>query len=214
MTKRIVTFLLAVVWHWGNLLTAGVPIGILSMWQLTGHSVRPWVGWAIGLYAVLVGSFRAWDAQRNATERIANELKQETDKAQNLRRAIYKEMIYLYAQTRSLRNEMPNTDQGVATTAKILKVLRTDSYDLAKSQADVFYKLPEAYKIDSVYGFLGVIHIEGIQPQGIRDILSTLIDKLERAFEDPVFDRQLFDAIGKEAKWVYAPQAQSAEPKR
>lgn len=44
-------------------MTSGAIIGALSIWQSTGHTVRPTVYWAIALIGLLFATYRAWNDQ-------------------------------------------------------------------------------------------------------------------------------------------------------
>src|SRR5437588_8648946 len=71
MMIRIWRFTRAVSRHWGILCTGGFCIGVLNLWQLTGHSVRPAVGWSIGIASVIAACFKAWNEQADLAERAA-----------------------------------------------------------------------------------------------------------------------------------------------
>jgi len=49
--------------HWGGIVTSGAIIGTLSIWQSTGHAVRPFVYWAIAVIGLLFATYRAWNDQ-------------------------------------------------------------------------------------------------------------------------------------------------------
>lgn len=66
--KRIWKFVRAVLHHWGILITGGVGIGLVSLWQMTGHKLSPQVGWIIGALAALVACFKAWNEQYERAE--------------------------------------------------------------------------------------------------------------------------------------------------
>ena len=70
--RRLLEFTVAVLHHWGALVTGGVLIGILSIWQSTGHTVRPWVYSSIAIVALFVGFFRAWNDKAKQLEGHAN----------------------------------------------------------------------------------------------------------------------------------------------
>src|SRR5262249_11474147 len=68
MNKRILEFVKAILHHSGILFTGGFFIGLVNLWQLTGHNVRPAVGWAIAMVALLAACFRAWNEQAQKAE--------------------------------------------------------------------------------------------------------------------------------------------------
>jgi hypothetical protein len=49
--------------HWGGIVTSGVIIGALGIWQSTGHIVNPRVYWAIALLGLIFATYRTWDDQ-------------------------------------------------------------------------------------------------------------------------------------------------------
>ena len=59
-------FIVVVVRHWGSLVTGGVLIGVLGLWQNTGHSVPPTLYWAIALSALLLAGYKAWNDKAKA----------------------------------------------------------------------------------------------------------------------------------------------------
>jgi hypothetical protein len=66
---RAIHFLEAVVKHWGVLVTGGFAIGILGIWQGTGHPVRPWVYWIVAIAGLFLAFFKAWNDQVNEKEK-------------------------------------------------------------------------------------------------------------------------------------------------
>lgn len=75
--RRIWKFIRAVLHHWGILVTGGVAIGAVSLWQMTGHNLPPTIGWIIGALAVLAAFFKAWNEQY---ERAESQLHQSQDR--------------------------------------------------------------------------------------------------------------------------------------
>jgi hypothetical protein len=66
--RRIIDFILAVAKHWGALVTGGAAIGLISIWQETGHRVPAYVYWSIALLALFVAFFRAWKDKAEQVE--------------------------------------------------------------------------------------------------------------------------------------------------
>jgi hypothetical protein len=68
-------YLNAVRKHWGSLVTGGVFIGGLGIWQGLGHSVAPWVYWLVAILGLAVASFFAWndEHQKLVAEQHRNE---------------------------------------------------------------------------------------------------------------------------------------------
>lgn len=62
-TPLPIKFVQAVLSHWGTLLTSGIAIAALGVWQSTGHLVPPPVYWAIAIVGFLVGAYRVWRDQ-------------------------------------------------------------------------------------------------------------------------------------------------------
>jgi hypothetical protein len=60
MPQQIKVWIVSVARHWGVLMTSGVLIGAVGVWQGTGHRVAPTVYWAIAIVGLLGASFRAW----------------------------------------------------------------------------------------------------------------------------------------------------------
>jgi len=68
MFHRLWDFSKAVGRHWSALVTGGVVIGLMSIWQGTGHSIPPTVYWLVAMIALFVACFKAWEAERKAKE--------------------------------------------------------------------------------------------------------------------------------------------------
>jgi hypothetical protein len=52
----------------GALVTGGLVIGLLGIWQNVGHKIPAQVYWAIAIVALLISFFKAWNEQVNARE--------------------------------------------------------------------------------------------------------------------------------------------------
>ena len=68
MFHRLWDFSKAVGRHWSALVTGGVVIGLMSIWQGTGHNIPPTVYWIVAMVALFVACFKAWEAERKAKE--------------------------------------------------------------------------------------------------------------------------------------------------
>jgi hypothetical protein len=86
-----VRFLKAVLKHWGSIVTSGVFIGAVSLWQSTGHFVAHWIYWSIASIGLLIACYKAWLIEReqvvDLTTKLGAEvakLKQETERAAQL----------------------------------------------------------------------------------------------------------------------------------
>jgi hypothetical protein len=71
---RIYKFLRAVFDHWGSLVTSGVFIGALAIWQGTGHAVKPVVYWIVAVAGLLIAVFKAWQEQLGEKEKALAEI--------------------------------------------------------------------------------------------------------------------------------------------
>jgi len=71
--KRIWKFVGAVGHHWGILSTGGFLIGVVNLWQNTGHTIAKGIGWLIGVGALLVAFFKAWNEQYERAEALTSE---------------------------------------------------------------------------------------------------------------------------------------------
>jgi hypothetical protein len=54
--------------HWGALVTGGILIGCLSIWQGTGHYVPPTIYWIVAIVGIFVACYKAWNEERKAKE--------------------------------------------------------------------------------------------------------------------------------------------------
>jgi hypothetical protein len=66
---RVLQFVLAVTRRWGILVTGGVVMGVIGIWQGSGHAVDPRLYEGIAALDVLVAIFRAWSEQAEAKEK-------------------------------------------------------------------------------------------------------------------------------------------------
>ena len=55
-------FTKAVLKHWGILVTSGVGIGALGIWQGTGHYIPHWAYWSVAAIGFVGACYKAWDA--------------------------------------------------------------------------------------------------------------------------------------------------------
>lgn len=67
-------YIRAVFKHWGVLVTSGVGIGALGIWQGTGHFTPHWVYWLVAAIGIVAACYKAWNEERqnvvNLTERL------------------------------------------------------------------------------------------------------------------------------------------------
>jgi hypothetical protein len=74
VTAKMWRFLVSVAKHWGSLVTGGIIIGIISIWQNTGHAVQAWVYWLVAIVAFIVACYKAWSQQVEEVESLRAEL--------------------------------------------------------------------------------------------------------------------------------------------
>lgn len=68
MFRTLFKFIAAVAHHWGTLVTGGSIIGLLAIWQGTGHHVPPYIFWFVAIIALFAAFFKAWKAELDAKE--------------------------------------------------------------------------------------------------------------------------------------------------
>jgi hypothetical protein len=74
MNKKLWLYIVSVSKHWGSLVTGGVIIGVIGIWQNTGHPVPVWAYWLVAIVAFFIGSFNAWSEQVEHAEILQKEL--------------------------------------------------------------------------------------------------------------------------------------------
>lgn len=65
-TNKILLWIDAVRQHWGSLVTGGALIGVLGIWQSTGHYVKPYIYWVLAIGCLLIASYKAWADEHEA----------------------------------------------------------------------------------------------------------------------------------------------------
>jgi hypothetical protein len=73
--RNIVQFINAVLRHWGALLTGGIPLALLWLYQGQGHPIPQWLYGAAGILAFLPAAFLAWDEQRENAAKFETQLR-------------------------------------------------------------------------------------------------------------------------------------------
>lgn len=68
MVRKLLEYSITVIHHWSSLLTGGIIIALLSLWQGTGHKLPPALYWVVGIVALFIAMFKAWEAERDAKE--------------------------------------------------------------------------------------------------------------------------------------------------
>jgi hypothetical protein len=72
--RRFLKFLRAVGKHWGVLVTGGVFVGAVGLWQGTGHPVKPSVYWALAMVGFFIACHKAWNDQLEEAEKARSAL--------------------------------------------------------------------------------------------------------------------------------------------
>jgi hypothetical protein len=62
------TWIKSVGQHWGSLVTGGVIIGALGIWQGVGHTVKAWVYWSVAILGLGVANYLAWEDENDKYE--------------------------------------------------------------------------------------------------------------------------------------------------
>lgn len=93
--RELVRFATAVAKNWGSIVTSGVLIGVISIWQTTGRYIPRWIYWFIASLGLLRAFYRTWLSERQAvlalTTQLTSEkvkLKGELERSEELRRQI------------------------------------------------------------------------------------------------------------------------------
>jgi hypothetical protein len=73
--RNFLGYLGALVRHWGVFVTGGAFIGLLAIWQETGHPVAHWIYWTIAVVGIAVAPYKAWleERQRNVKATSTNQ---------------------------------------------------------------------------------------------------------------------------------------------
>jgi hypothetical protein len=62
--------------HWGTLVTSGAGIGVLGIWQSTGHFVPHWVYWSVGCIGLVVAFYKTWPDEHKIVQTLTTQLGQ------------------------------------------------------------------------------------------------------------------------------------------
>ena len=60
--------------HWGSLVTSGAGIGVLGIWQSTGHFVSHSVYWSVAVIGLVVAFYRTWFDEHQQVVALAGRL--------------------------------------------------------------------------------------------------------------------------------------------
>jgi hypothetical protein len=67
-------FIKAVLKHWGILVTSGVGIGALGIWQGTGRYIPHWVYWSVAAIGLVAAFYKTWNEERQQVVNLAKRL--------------------------------------------------------------------------------------------------------------------------------------------
>jgi hypothetical protein len=95
-------FVFAVARHWGSLVSGGFLIGVLGIFQGTGHAVPAWVYWLVAIVALFVACFRAWLEERKAKEKVLASM--------GVQGSFNDAWLALYNEKKSLENELDSLE--------------------------------------------------------------------------------------------------------
>jgi hypothetical protein len=195
MNKEPLEFVNSVRKHWGSLVTSGSLIGGLSIWQGTGHSVRPWIYWLVALGGFTIACFKSWQEQQRLTRNFRSSVSGYEDKTLSIRRALYSQLGYQYLYVTSLVTRKYTTPLEMEVAARLIGEVDKTAYSWAKAQADVFYAMPEALHLDHMYKFIdkaaAISQQDGFGKQTI-DLGQNFLSYLEKYLSAPTFDEKLF----------------------
>ena len=104
MFRGLREFLRAVIRHWSSLVTGGVVIALMTVWQGTGHKIPPALYWVIAAAALFVACFKAWEEERSAKESALRQIAS----AQSQANSTQTENLWqqLFAQKKRLEEEL------------------------------------------------------------------------------------------------------------
>lgn len=197
MVAEVLQFINSVRKHWGVLVTSGGLIGVLGIWQGLGHQVWHWIYWLVALGGFAVACFKSWNDEVQRGNNLVQALNQETDKERNMRSAIYSEMGQLYMNITFMLTRKcttPLEQEGIGVNISELSI-RT--YEWAKSQPDLFYRLKESRAIDTLYSPMEYIkkRYHGIPDTGkyIMEMAAKFASMLEDYIVSGLFDKTLFE---------------------
>jgi hypothetical protein len=160
--------------------------------MIESQPAHPWIAeWIKVLIAAVVGF------ASSVIVDILKTKKQRKDLIQDMRVALYHEIGSLYSYvfyTLDDNLSQPDLHESVADN---IRLLSTSTFEWAKTQPNVFYKLNEAQYVDYIYSYFAHIKshintdgIEGITIEASSDFIS-LVESL--IAEGDIFDNELFN---------------------
>jgi hypothetical protein len=153
MRQRVWSFITSVCRHWSSLVTGGIFIALLSIYQGTGHTVSSWFFTVIGVVALLFACFRAWDEQYERAE---------AETARNAKPELVGEILHARISTYGMirekggpdiphamllmkvavagRNEIETTIKGVSLVFQLDGMSYTSTYEEITGSLFVIYR--------------------------------------------------------------------------
>lgn len=127
-------FIVAVARHWGVLVTGGVLIGVVSLWQNTGHLVPHYVSWSIAVIGLVIAFYRTWREENQKVASLtaalvekAKEQSHETLKQrQEMQRELVRALTSLRASEQEVRNWLDLTDNKWGMAPPSVRLLPDD----------------------------------------------------------------------------------------
>ena len=127
---------------------------------------------------------------------IRRRKRERRDRTRRMKRALYSEMAQLYESVTTITGSIGIGDdvaKELNVIADLLKRLRIDAFEFAKSQPDVFYEIPEAFKLDEIYSTIHVAQVaQTMDSEEVCDFYDYFIDAIERAIAHKSIDADLF----------------------
>jgi hypothetical protein len=152
-------------------------------------TAHPWIAeWVKVLIGAIVGFVFG-----GVTELLKNGFT-ERKKRKKIRHAIYSELVQIYAAAQIMQN-LDSLSTSTNSARAVFKAMRIDSYEYAKSQADVYFELREAFELEHIYRKLHFLtHVDQMGINEIRNA-SGVCGKNERTIGEKLIRQQpLFEA--------------------
>jgi hypothetical protein len=116
----------------------------------------------------------------------------EKKRKKRLRYAIYSELMQMYTAARVMTEidlQKTSTDKARA----VFRSLRIDAYEFAKSQADIFFELREAFVIEHLYRKLHFLnHIDELDTTAIYAQSEQFVKSINDVLDDGELNRKVF----------------------
>lgn len=116
------TFVMAVARHWGSLVTGGIVIGVLGIWQNTGHSINSGVYWGVAIVGLFIAFYKAWLDEHIAKESLLHASHGNTS-----------DWIQLSAEKRRLQDELDPLQAKIP----FLNLLSVGKFNLGLDESDL-----------------------------------------------------------------------------